>query len=693
MANKNLEYIKSVVNSNINEDLLVRILFDTNKYFDKKLTKAIKDKQQKDARIFNTFERKILRNFFYYKSYGSLKDLNILDFDSIHFNKSDIEKMCADVVDRLKRYDQEKIIKSINQKYSNLSQYEKSSISFKDQWLAYYSKKVNSLYDYSCFILRISNDDFLKHNCDEQYLYDLIASTYAQLENYRYMFIVFDGPIQKDNNDITWKLLYKLSLYAESFINYDGVFFPCKKKKQSELLQNFIDIRFPKNHDKNIGSDFYKHIATGYKYEDCFISNDQETIILSFKKIARDETAIPCPSCMTTIQSGNSYPEMFLRSYECKNPSCQDRSKSGRGKRFDEYGTYRNYKLEENNHLNCISNELYTKWRRDIFDKDNNWLEMIIRFYNWDKEKILTYNLQSKNTILGRTIISLNSFYNNLSSHENYCKTFNDLAMVKLFKKIKTLLTAKTGTEKINAHISVVQGDSSIKLQSLLPNQIGTAITSPPYYNAREYSQWPNMLLYFIDMMININAVYNTLNNKGKYLYNIGDIVNEDNIYVCSNMSKRRLPLGFWSCMIFEIVGFNLIENIIWDKGQVQSKRNTTVNLYSGYIKCINCYEHIFVFAKNDIDINHRQVISITPVIKINSKGQNTYKHTAPYPLDIVNLVKPYLQKNKYLLDPYLGSGTTLKWCIQNDCKGIGYKLNTDYYKLALTKVFEKKED
>ena len=396
---------------------------------------------------------------------------------------------------------------------------------------------------------------------------------------------------------------------------------------------------------------------------------------------------------MTTIQSGNSYPEMFLRSYECKNPSCQDRSKSGRGKRFDEYGTYRNYKLEENNHLNCISNELYTKWRRDIFDKDNNWLEMIIRFYNWDKEKILTYNLQSKNTILGRTIISLNSFYNNLSSHENYCKTFNDLAMVKLFKKIKTLLTAKTGTEKINAHISVVQGDSSIKLQSLLPNQIGTAITSPPYYNAREYSQWPNMLLYFIDMMININAVYNTLNNKGKYLYNIGDIVNEDNIYVCSNMSKRRLPLGFWSCMIFEIVGFNLIENIIWDKGQVQSKRNTTVNLYSGYIKCINCYEHIFVFAKNDIDINHRQVISITPVIKINSKGQNTYKHTAPYPLDIVNLVKPYLQKNKYLLDPYLGSGTTLKWCIQNDCKGIGYELNTDYYKLALTKVFEKKAD
>ena len=97
-------------------------------------------------------------------------------------------------------------------------------------------------------------------------------------------------------------------------------------------------------------------------------------------------------------------------------------------------------------------------------------------------------------------------------------------------------------------------------------------------------------------MLRNVSAIYDTMDTCGNYLYNIGDIVGEDNIYVESHMSNRRLPLGFLSCMIFEIAGYKLQENIIWDKGEVQSKRNSTVNLYAGYVKCINCYEHVFVF-------------------------------------------------------------------------------------------------
>ena len=646
MINGKLIEIKGILNLDIEEELLLRILFDANKYFDKELTVAIKKKQQEMNRVFNSVDRKLLRNFFYYKNDNCLNDLNINSFESIKFSASDIENLCIDVLMRLKKYDEEKIIRSINQKYVNLTQHNKSAISYKTQWLNYYHKKVSKLYDYSSFVLRINNEDFQAHNCNEQYLYDLIANTYEKLENYRYMFIVIDGQVKKNSTDITWELVYKLALYAEGFINYDDIYFPCKKKKQAKLLQDFIDNKFPHNTDKNIGTDFYKSIATGFKYEDCFISNNQNIIILSFKKISRDENPVPCPSCMTTIQSGNSYPEMFLRSFECKNPCCQDRSKSGRGKRFDEYGVYRSFKLEENNPSNRISNIMYSNWRRDIFDNNNDWFGMIVNYYNWDNETILTYNLESENTVSDRKIVTNN--ISNKNQLKNYCKSYDDLAVVKLFSKIQHLIPQNFGKTVIKEKIKVVLGDSSIDLKTLSPNQIGTAITSPPYYNAREYSQWPNMILYFIDMMINAKAVFNTMNDKGKYLYNIGDIVNEDNIYVTSNMSKRRLPLGFWSCMIFEMVGFNLVENIIWDKGQVQSKRNSTVNLYSGYVKCINCYEHVFVFAKNDTGDNNKRVEAISPVIKINSKGQNTYKHTAPYPMDLVKLVEPYIQKDKY---------------------------------------------
>ena len=106
-------------------------------------------------------------------------------------------------------------------------------------------------------------------------------------------------------------------------------------------------------------------------------------------------------------------------------------------------------------------------------------------------------------------------------------------------------------------------------------------------------------------------------------------------------------------------------------------------NHNSGYIKCINCYEHVFVFKKGSESRIVSDVKKIVPVIKINSKGINIHKHTAPYPLDLVELIRPFVKSDKYILDPFLGSGTTLKWCKQNNLKGIGYEINEEYFALS----------
>lgn len=114
------------------------------------------------------------------------------------------------------------------------------------------------------------------------------------------------------------------------------------------------------------------------------------------------------------------------------------------------------------------------------------------------------------------------------------------------------------------------------------------------------------------------------------------------------------------------------------------------------YIKCINCYEHILVFKKGQItqeDKNISKICKITLVIKINSKGENTYKHTVPYQLELVELARPFIKKGKYILDQFLGSGTTLKWCKINHIKGIGYELNKDYFDLANKYIDETDEE
>lgn len=688
--NNFLTEIKNLLKIEIDDKTLTNILFDINRYFDKDLTSAFKSEQKKTGRIFNSVERKSLRNYFYHGEESDLKENNLEYFPRAIFDKNDIKTVCENTLQRLTDYDPDKILNSIKQRFSNLVIHRRSSISYKDEWLNYYNEKRARLFDFSTFILRVSNDDFKSHNYQENYIFDLIATTYSKLENYRHLILVFDGQIYDAcNNDITWKLIYKSTLYAEGFINYSDKFFPFKQDKQVKLLSDFISSRLSCDNANSLASQFYSSISTGYKFEDCFIEEEQNTIIVSLKKITRDESLVPCPSCMKTIEAGNSYPELFLRSYECKNPDCQDRSKSGRGKRFDEYGVYRSFKLEENHPENKISNSLYNIWRRDIFPKNSDWLEMILKYYTWDKEKVLIYNLPCCDSEkYSRSLISYNDTFSSILP--NCAKSFADLKIVNLFVNLHQQLDKTTGNIALKNPIEIFNEDSSSGIKNLSTAQIGTAITSPPYYNAREYSQWSNMILYYVDMLINASAVYHSISNGGHYLYNIGDIVCEDNVYVESHMSNRRLPLGFLSCLIFEIAGFNLSENIIWDKGQVQSKRNSTVNLFSGYVKCINCYEHVFVFSKNTTHSNTKTVAAITPVIKINSKGENTYKHTAPYPIELVNLVKPYLQKDKYLLDPFLGSGTTLKWCRKNKFKGVGFELSKEYYELAIDKIFNE---
>lgn len=677
--------VKQIVNINIPDELLMDLVFEMSRYFDKDYTRAVQQIQKKEDIVVDSPTRKILRKKYYYGDAFSLPVPYTIT--KYIYTQDDIEKAFKDCYERLNSYDPNKIIESMKKRVDDL----KNNIGCDENmevWLKNYDKR-RSNKKYSFAALRLNQELFASIGFDEKAITDFIFHSYDGLENYRYLAIIIEGEIYNKNKEcITWNLLYKAGVYAENFIQYEGKYFPFHKETQIENLTTFLKERKIKNASK-IANNFYKNISTGYKYEDCYVSDNQDCKILIFKKIELDNEHIPCPSCNTIIQSGNSYPEMFLRSWECKNPSCPDRSKSGRGKRFDEYGAYRYFKLSENNPDNHISSELYQAFRRDVFDHRNNWIEFLIKEYTFSKEKVLMKNCNIKNDYK-RIIVDVD--INDISPASTAVRDYSQLPIVVLYASILNNINFVEGDKLLNDDIEIINDNSSYYLQGLKPGQIGTAITSPPYYNAREYSQWGTMIMYYVDMLINCRAIYNALAPKSYYLYNIGDIVSEDNVYVVSNMSKHRVQLGFLSCMIFEIAGYTLTGNIIWDKGEVQSKRNSTVNLVSGYVKCVNCYEHIFVFRKGKYERLSNTVERITPVIKINSKGKNTYKHTAPYPLELVELVRPYLNDELYLLDPFLGSGTTLKWCKKNNKKGLGTELSKQYYELCKDNVFGKNE-
>lgn len=157
--------------------------------------------------------------------------------------------------------------------------------------------------------------------------------------------------------------------------------------------------------------------------------------------------------------------------------------------------------------------------------------------------------------------------------------------------------------ENKGSDLKIVWGDCLEVLKRMDSESIHLMVTSPPYYNAREYSQWNNLNKYLEDMRKIINESYRVLDNHRVFIFNIGDVFDNDNLTTKSVWGSRRLPLGAYFIKIFEECGFTFVDNFIWDKGEVQSQRHKHENKpYPFYQYPLNCYEHILIFHKHRLD-------------------------------------------------------------------------------------------
>lgn len=169
--------------------------------------------------------------------------------------------------------------------------------------------------------------------------------------------------------------------------------------------------------------------------------------------------------------------------------------------------------------------------------------------------------------------------------------------------------------------VKIVWGNCLKVMEGMLPESIHLMVTSPPYYNAREYSHWENLNVYLNDMRLVIRQAYRVLDNHRVFVFNVGDIFDNDNITTTSTWGKRRIPLGTYFIRIFEEEGFTFVDDIIWDKGEVQSYRHKNGSKpYPFYQYPINCYEHILIFHKHRND-STRYPCSMCGCLNVNGNA------------------------------------------------------------------------
>lgn len=246
----------------------------------------------------------------------------------------------------------------------------------------------------------------------------------------------------------------------------------------------------------------------------------------------------------------------------------------------------------------------------------------------------------------------------------------------------------------MNKNIKLILGDCLEKMKEIPDNNIDLIITSPPYFNLKDYSQWAKYDDYLLDIAKCFKELKRILKQGRHIAWNI-----QDNIPNPSKVLGRRYyALMPDTIKIAQGFGFEWERNIIWNKN------NATQVLFGSYpqppnmiYSCVT--ESICIFRKpGKTDLSNK-----TEASKVLQKEWNVYKnnlwhmhpethstHPAPFPVELPSrLIKMHSFINDLVLDPYSGSATTAIACILLKRNFIGYEKSKIYLKTAENRIFE----
>jgi site-specific DNA-methyltransferase (cytosine-N4-specific) len=271
-------------------------------------------------------------------------------------------------------------------------------------------------------------------------------------------------------------------------------------------------------------------------------------------------------------------------------------------------------------------------------------------------------------------------------------------------------ITSSSSQDAVNISIAagrsaVLLGDAAGMLDRVPSKSVRSVITSPPYWSLRDYQADGQIgrdetLPEFIKALTVIfDKVSRVLTDDGTLWVNLGDSYTSGNRgYRAPDkknanraMSVRpKTPEGLkpkdligvpWMfAFAMQQAGWYLRSDIIWYKENTQPE--------SVKDRPTRSHEHIFLFSKSekyyyDIDAvkgpNGRR---LRDVWEINTKGYSG-AHFAVYPEELVRRCALIgSESGDYILDPFLGSGTTGAVVSKLGRKFLGCEINEDYLQL-----------
>lgn len=250
----------------------------------------------------------------------------------------------------------------------------------------------------------------------------------------------------------------------------------------------------------------------------------------------------------------------------------------------------------------------------------------------------------------------------------------------------------------VTSKIKIIFGDSR-NMKEVEDNSIGLVLTSPPYYNAP--FDFPDLFPSYDDYLSLLRDVgreiFRVLESGRVAVFVISDVRIEGELY----------PIVADLIKIMQSLGFKYQERIIWKKPEIYTKISKRSGVliqhpYPLYYYPDNIYEEIVVFKKpgkfvprnkeeSKINLNKFQyekwnlnIWEITHVLP-----QDKYsKFSSPFPEELARrIITLYSYVGDVVLDPFVGTGTTLKVANELKRNAIGYEIDLELKDVILERV------
>lgn len=262
---------------------------------------------------------------------------------------------------------------------------------------------------------------------------------------------------------------------------------------------------------------------------------------------------------------------------------------------------------------------------------------------------------------------------------------------------------------------------SALEVLKTFDNEIvDCVVTSPPYYNLRDYQNDQQLgmekspVQYVANLVEIFNEIKRILKDDGVVWLNLGDTYAKD---------KNLLGIPWRVAFALQESDWYLRSDIIWQK--------TSILPESVKDRCTKSHEYIFMLTKSQNYYYNAEAIKEPTVSKDNytrdrdnpnnktnttagrsrmgGMKHNNYEtrnkrsvwtmaphvskdyHFATYPKELpMNCIKASCRENGLVLDPFVGSGTTVQVAEILGRKSVGIDIQHKYLDLCLKKIQQK---